>query len=209
LLVTSCGIYAGVLAKIARDIALLMQYEVGEAAEPGGRSSTMPHKRNPAGCAVALAAAAHLPTLVAGFLGGMAQEHERGVGGWQAEAATVAGAVQSTGAALCSMADVVGALGVDPERMRANIVATGGVVFAERAMILLAPRVGRESAQRIIAGALEAARRGNRGFAEALAGDTEAASALQPGELSTLASPEAYLGVAEQLRVRLLGGGRA
>jgi 3-carboxy-cis,cis-muconate cycloisomerase len=203
-LVAACGIHTGILGKIARDVALLMQHEVSEAAEPGGRSSTMPHKRNPAGCAVALAAATRVPALVASFLAGMPQEHERGVGGWHAEAATVSAAVQATGAALASMADVIEALSVDPERMRANIGATGGVVFAERVMMLLAPKLGREPAQRIVAGAIDAARRGGRPFAEALAADAEVAKALEPADLSNLSSPDAYLGVAEQLRLRLL-----
>ena len=74
-----------------------MQDEVGEVAERGGGSSTMPHKRNPAGCAVALAAATRLPGLVAAFLTGMVQEHERAVGGWHAEWPTIAAAVQTTG----------------------------------------------------------------------------------------------------------------
>lgn len=208
-LVAACGIYTGTLAKIARDVALLMQDEVGEAAEPGGGSSTMPHKRNPAGCASALAAASRVPPLVAAFLAGMPQEHERGVGGWQAEAATVSAAAQATGAALASLATVIGALSVDPERMRANIAATRGLVFAERAMMLLAPRLGRESAQRIIAAAVAAARRGERAFDEALGAEADATAALEPADLSSLASPEAYLGVAEQLRRRLLGDHRA
>jgi 3-carboxy-cis,cis-muconate cycloisomerase len=203
-LVASCGIYTGILAKIARDVALLMQHEVGEAAEPGGRSSTMPHKRNPAGCAVALAAATRLPALVAAFLAGMPQEHERGVGGWHAEAATVAEAVQATGAALASVAGIAGALSVDPDRMKANIAATGGVVFAERAVMMLAPKLGREAAQRIVARAIDAARSGGRQFAEALAADRQAADAIGATDLSTLDSPEAYLGVAEELRRRLL-----
>ncbi|HXH06426.1 MAG TPA: lyase family protein, partial [Vicinamibacterales bacterium] len=63
-LVAACGVYTGTLAKIARDVALLMQPEVAEVSEPGGRSSAMPHKRNPAGCAAALAAAGRLPGLV-------------------------------------------------------------------------------------------------------------------------------------------------
>ena len=207
-LVAACGIYTGTLGKIARDVALLMQHEVSEAAEPGGRSSTMPHKRNPAGCAVALAAATRVPALVAAFLAGMPQEHERGVGGWHAEAATVSAAVQATGAALASMADVIEGLSVDPERMRANIAATRGLVFAERAMMLLAPKVGRESAHRIIAGAIDAARGGGRSFVDALAEDPQAVEALEPADLSSLASPDAYLGVAEQLRRRLLGDDR-
>ena len=60
-LVAACGIYTGVLGKMARDVSLLMQSEVGEAAEPGGGSSTMPHKQNPVGCAIALAAATRMP----------------------------------------------------------------------------------------------------------------------------------------------------
>jgi 3-carboxy-cis,cis-muconate cycloisomerase len=168
----------------------------------------MPHKRNPAGCAVALAAATRVPALVAAFLAGMPQEHERGVGGWHAEAATVSAAVQATGAALASMADVVEGLSVDPERMRANIAATRGLVFAERATMLLAPKVGRESAQRIVAGAIDAARGGGRSFVDALAEDPQAAEALEPADLASLASPDAYLGVAEQLRRRLLGDDR-
>ncbi|HMD30412.1 MAG TPA: 3-carboxy-cis,cis-muconate cycloisomerase, partial [Candidatus Acidoferrales bacterium] len=62
------GLLAGTLGKIARDIALLMQTEIGEVFEPAGAgrggSSTMPHKRNPVACAVALAAAARVPGLV-------------------------------------------------------------------------------------------------------------------------------------------------
>src|SRR5437762_14277167 len=85
----ACGVLAGSLAKMARDVSLLMQYEISEAAEPGGQgrggSSTMPHKRNPIACAVTLAAAHRVPGEVASFLSAMVQEHEREVGGWQAE----------------------------------------------------------------------------------------------------------------------------
>jgi 3-carboxy-cis,cis-muconate cycloisomerase len=203
-LVAACGVYCGTLGKIARDVSLLMQFEVREAAEPGGGSSTMPHKRNPAGCAVALAAATHVPGLVAAFLAGMPQEHERGVGGWQAEGATVAATVQATGAALSSVADAVSGLVVDPERMRANLDATRGVIFAERAMMLLAPALGRDAARRIIEGAVDAATSGEDTFAHALAANADAARVLGASELATLDSPEAYLGAAEELRKTLL-----
>lgn len=206
-LVAACGIYAGVMGKMARDISLLMQHEVAEAAEPGGSSSTMPHKRNPAGCAAALAAATRLPGLVSAFLSGMPQEHERGVGGWHAEATTVSAAVQSTGAAVAAMADVAESLQVNPARMRANIAATGGVVFAERAMMLLTPALGREGATRVIERALHAVHDGQT-FAQALAADGEATAALGPDDLANLDVPEAYLGSAEQFRRRLIGAER-
>ena len=83
------GILAGTCGKIARDVALMMQIEVGEAFEPAapgrGVSSTLPHKRNPTGAAAALSAATIAPNLVATILAAQVQEHERGVGGWQTE----------------------------------------------------------------------------------------------------------------------------
>jgi 3-carboxy-cis,cis-muconate cycloisomerase len=58
---TTLALLTGTLGKIARDLSLQMQTEVGEVFEPSregqGGSSTMPHKRNPVSSAVVLAAA--------------------------------------------------------------------------------------------------------------------------------------------------------
>ena len=66
------AILAGTAGKIARDVSLLMQPEVGEASEPAGAgrggSSAMPHKRNPVGCLAALEAAQRAPGLAATLL---------------------------------------------------------------------------------------------------------------------------------------------
>lgn len=190
-LVAACGVYTAVVGKIARDVALLMQHEVGETAEPGGPSSSMPQKRNPSGCAVALAAATRVPGLVAGFLFGMVQEHERGLGGWHAEASTIADVVQATGSALSAVAGVVDHLAVDPDRMRANIGNTNGAVFAERALMKLTPEIGRAAALARVAAAVEEARSGRRTLPEAL-GDSE------------LERLEPYLESADACRRRLL-----
>jgi 3-carboxy-cis,cis-muconate cycloisomerase len=192
-LVAHCGIYAASLAKIARDIVLLMQPEIGEVSEPGGGSSAMPNKRNPAGSVVALAAAAHVPGLVAAFLSSMPQEHERAAGGWQSEWPTVAGAVQATGSALASIADTIDGLTVHPARMRANLDATRGAVFAEKAVMLLAPRLGRPAAQSLVAEAVN-----TKGLRDGLA------HLLTPDQLRDLDRPEDYLGAAETFRRRLL-----
>ena len=204
-LVCACGIYTGSLGKMARDISLLMQYEVAEANEPGGASSSMPHKQNPAGCAIALAAATRVPGLVAGFLAGLPQEHERGLGNWHAEAATVAAVVQATGSALAAMADVIENLRVDPARMRANIDATRGLIFAERAMMLLTPLVGRDAAGQAVRLAIAATHRTGQHFVEALVADNDVRAALGATDAASLGSPDAYLGAAEQFRRRLLG----
>jgi 3-carboxy-cis,cis-muconate cycloisomerase len=189
-LMAALSIYTASLAKIALDIALLMQYEVGEAAEPGGDarggSSTMPHKRNPTACMLAIAAARRTPGLLADFLAGMVQEHERAVGGWQAEWATVHALVQSAGVAVESMAEVAEGLTVDAGRMRRNIAATQGAVFAEKAMMLLAREMGRETAHRTVQ---ECVRQTG-----------------SPPDLPGLREPEDYLGSAETFRLRLLEG---
>jgi 3-carboxy-cis,cis-muconate cycloisomerase len=189
-LMAALGIYTASLGKMALDIALLMQYEVGEAAEPGGGgrggSSTMPHKRNPTACMLALAAAKRTPGLVADFLAGMVQEHERAVGGWQAEWATVHAIVQSAGVALEAMAEVAEGLTVDPARMRRNIDATNGAVFAEKAMMMLAPEMGREAAHRAV--------------------EESVRKTGSPPELPGLREPGEYLGSAEVFRLRLLEG---
>ena len=198
------GIYTATLGKIARDITLLMQDEVSEAAEPGGGSSTMPHKRNPAACARVLAAATRLPGLVAAFLTGMVQEHERAVGGWHAEWPTIAAAVQTTGSALEALAGLAAELSVDPDRMRANIERTNGAIFAERAMMILAPALGKELANRLVSAALAQSRETGKSFREALMSAPDVVRAIPADELRTFDVPENYLGVAETLRTRLL-----
>jgi 3-carboxy-cis,cis-muconate cycloisomerase len=189
-LMAALSIYTASLGKIALDVALLMQFEVGEAAEPGGDgrggSSSMPHKRNPTACMLALASAKRVPGLLADFVAGMVQEHERAVGGWQMEWPLVYGIVQSVGVALESMAEVSEGLTVDVARMRANIDSTRGAVFAERAVMMLAPELGREAARHKVEEAVR---------------DTG-----MPPDLPGLRTPEEYLGSAEAFRRRLLEG---
>src|SRR5439155_7339951 len=119
----------------ARDTSLLAQTEVAEVMEApagGGRggSSTMPHKQNPVGASVALAAAVRAPGLVATMLAAMPQEHERGLGGWQAEWDTLPELVQLTAGAARAMADGLEGLVVDAARMRANLDLTHGLIMA-------------------------------------------------------------------------------
>ena len=205
-LAAACGLYVAALGKAARDVALLMQSEVREAAEPGGGSSAMPQKRNPSGCAVVLAAASRMPGLVASYLTAMMQEHERGVGGIQAEWPSVSAIVQSTGAAVAALAAVIEGLEVDPARMRANLDATGGTIFAERAVQLLSPSLGREPAEQVVAEAIAASRGSDVPFPAVLKAAAGRESALPPGILDGIDDPSRYLGSAEWIRTQLLGG---
>jgi 3-carboxy-cis,cis-muconate cycloisomerase len=207
-LLCACGVLTGALGKMGRDVSLLMQPEVGEVSEPNGDgrggSSTLPHKHNPVGCAAALACANRIPGLVAAFLSAMVQEHERGLGNWQAEWPVVSSVVQSTGLALSAMAEVAEGLTVNAARMRSNIEATGGVVFAERAMMMLAEKLGRDRAQPILEKASSTSTVQGRRLQEVLAGMPEVAGHLSPATLNDLEVPEKYLGVALELERRML-----
>ncbi|MGH9530739.1 MAG: lyase family protein, partial [Terriglobales bacterium] len=207
-LMCACGVLTGSLGKMARDISLLMQDEVAEVAEPGGSarggSSTMQHKHNPVGCVLTLAAANRVPGLVATFLSAMIQEHERGAGGWQSEWPTVAAIVQATGRAINSMAEVMDGLTVNPERMRSNIEATRGTVFAEKAMTILTQHLGRDLAEKLLGDATQEAVSQRRRLSEVLADTPEIMRHLHAGAVNDLEVPELYLGVAEEFRTRLL-----
>jgi 3-carboxy-cis,cis-muconate cycloisomerase len=206
-LVCACGVLTGSLGKMARDVSLLMQDEVGEASEPGGEgrggSSTMPHKRNPVACSLTLAAANRVPGLVAAYLAGMVQEHERGVGGWHAEWPTIVAVIQATGLAAASMAETAEGLTVDAARMRNNIEATRGNVFAERIMMVLAPAMGRDRAHKLLAEATERSIAEKRRLADVLKATPEVASAVPLAMLAELDLPELYLGSADEFRLRL------
>ena len=209
--VCACGILTGSLGKMARDISLLMQHEVGEAVEPGGGgrggSSTMPQKRNPMASAIALAAANRVPGLTAAFLSEMVQEHERGVGGWQAEWATVSDVIQSTGAAIAAMAEVAEGLTVVSGRMKENLKSTHGTIFAEKASFLLSAKLGREDAHEALKLATEPKRMRDRSLARALAELPEAQ--LDKKTLARLEDPEDYLGSADVFTSRLSSATRS
>jgi 3-carboxy-cis,cis-muconate cycloisomerase len=207
-LVCNCGVLTGSLGKMARDISLLMQNEVGEAAEPSGEgrggSSTMPNKRNPTACALTLAAAHRAPGLVASFLSAMLQEHERGVGGWHTEWPIIAAVVQSTGMAVASMAEAAEGLSVDPQKMRLNIENTHGTIFAERAMMMLGAKLGRDVAHKLVEAAVRKSAEDGSNLAVVLAELPEVTAHLTSAQLKQLETPEQYLGSAEAFRKALV-----
>lgn len=149
-LAAALGILVGAVGKIALDVALMAQGEVGEAFEPRqagrGGSSAMAHKRNPTGCQIALSAAGRAPGLVASILSGLPQAHERGLGGWQAEGPVLAELFLIADGALAAMATVAEGLEVDEAAMARNLAAAGvgGDVGLSEALVRRALDDGRE-----------------------------------------------------------------
>jgi 3-carboxy-cis,cis-muconate cycloisomerase len=120
------GTTAGVAAKVARDLVLLAQNEVGEVADSAaGGSSAMAHKQNPIAAIAAVGCAASAPGLVASLLAAMAQEHERAAGGWHAEWRPLRELLVATGSAVSWLRAALERLTVHDDRMRANLAAAG------------------------------------------------------------------------------------
>jgi 3-carboxy-cis,cis-muconate cycloisomerase len=202
------GLLAGTLGKIARDVTLLMQTEIGEVREPSGdhrgRSSAMPHKHNPVGSLVALAAATRVPGLVSTMLTATVQDHERGVGGWHAEWETLADIVTLTGGSLFQMSGVVSELHIDSDAMTKNLQRSQGQILAEAVAAGLAERLGRADAYRIVEQACAKAAAEGTELRDALATDARVTQALPIADLEWLLNPRNYLGSSEKLIDRIL-----
>ena len=207
-LAAALGITAGTLGKIARDVALLSQNEVDEAheapVESRGGSSSMPQKRNPVAASIAVAAAVRVPGLVSTMLAAMPQEHERGLGGWQAEWDTLPELVRVVAGSAAAMAEALDSLVVRPEAMAANLALTGGRTNAEAVSIALAGHVGVRRAHEIVAAACQEVGRTGRPLADVLREDAAAMAHLTPAEVDALLVPGRYLGMARTFIERVL-----
>ena len=193
------GIVVGALGKIARDLVLLAQTEVGEVADPpaaAGRSSSMPQKRNPVRAVLVLAAAGRVPALVSSVLGAMPQEHERGAGGWHVEWDTIPQIVRLTSVAAHSTALALDELNVDPARMRANLDITNGAAMAEAVAMRLAPALGKTEAHGLVQDLANRASNENRSLADLLAENKAVTRLLSPDDLERALDPEQSLGSA-------------
>lgn len=193
-----CGLLTGTLGKIARDISLMSQTDVGELMEgmsPGrGGSSTMPHKRNPVSCNIILAAATSVPNLVATMLAAQVHDHQRALGAWAAEWRTLPELLRLTSGALLHACTLIEGLEVNQERMRANLETTNGLVMAEAVMMALAPHTGRLEAHHLIENASKIAISEKAPLRDVLKRDDTITRHLDPAALDALFEPTGYLG---------------
>ena len=202
------GVTSGAAGKAALDIALLSQSEVGEVAErtaPGrGRSSAMPHKRNPVGVMAVNACVRRAQAIVPVLMGAMLQEHERALGAWQAEWEPLGELFELTGAAVATLADVLDGLQVDTAAMRRNLDATGGLVMAEGVAAVLAPILGRDAAQSVVQAAAGRAIDHGTTLREELLQDPAVAARIPVALTDAALDPAGYLGSAQYFTARVL-----
>ncbi len=202
------AILSGSCGKIARDVSLMMQTDVGEAFEPAGAgrggSSTMPHKRNPAAAASALGAATMAPNLAATIFAAQVQDHERSAGPWHAEWPTLPALLLVTSGALAAIVDIAQGLEVDVVRMRANLDTTHGLIMAEAVTFALAETIGKSEAHHLLEAASKKAIAENRHLRDVLTSDSKVTAKLSVSRIAELFEPMAYQGASQALIDRLL-----
>jgi 3-carboxy-cis,cis-muconate cycloisomerase len=207
-LAASLGMVIGALGKIARDITLLAQAEIGEVAEnegPGhGTSSTLPHKQNPVRAVLVLAAAERAPGLVGTAFHAMVQEHERATGAWHAEWDTQRQLLRLAGAASHHAARMLENLHVDAARMEQNLAARGGIVMAENVAGLLAAKMDRPAANAVMRRCSDESAAHHTPFAEVVAHDPDVRAHMTDEEIAQALDPSRYLGSTQELIRRAL-----
>ena len=196
------------LAKMAQDIILLAQNEVGEAMESGGGdrggSSSMPQKCNPIISELIIAAARTNAALVSAFHNAMIQEHERATHGWQVEWLTLSQMILLAGGALKNAGFLTRYLRIDAARMRQNLERTNYLVLAEAAVQALTAEISRTEAYALVKEACEVAGAKNQSLIDIvkqLAGDVAPQNKI---DWEALAKPQNYLGQSELFIDRVL-----
>ncbi len=202
------ALVGGSLGKIALDVELLMQTEVGEASEPAaagrGASSTMPQKRNPVLSSYVRACTAMLRQHAAALVDAMAQEHERAAGAWQLEWIALPEAFCLLSGALVHVRTIVEGLQVDAAAMRRNLDLTRGLVMSEAVMMGLGHAMGRGRAHDVVQALCLDAIREQRPLLDVLLASPEITGHADRAALERMLDPANHLGVARELVDRVL-----
>jgi 3-carboxy-cis,cis-muconate cycloisomerase len=224
------------LGKIARDVTLLAQSEVGEVSEGGGPdqrgpeqrgpeqpggaaprrggSSAMPHKRNPVAAIAILGCTRQVPGLLATLAASAEQELQRAAGAWHAEWEPLTALLRLTGSASSWGAELLPGLAVDTSRMAANLAATKGLPLAEHVASLLAGVLGGAQAHDLVAQASARAVGAGLPLSDVLMAvpgleERLTAAGITTDQIDSALDPAGYLGSADAFITAALGAHRS
>jgi 3-carboxy-cis,cis-muconate cycloisomerase len=197
------SLVTGSLGKMAQDIILLAQTEVGEVAESAekgrGGSSTMPQKTNPIASELIIAAARANASLLSAMHQAQIQEHERGTHGWQLEWLTLPQMVILTSGALKHALYLAKNLQVDNLKMRENIARANDVILAESAVFVLTKVMPRAQAEELLKKACSIASAEEKPLIAVVRDLAEDAVPDGSIDWQALSDPANYLGETQQL----------
>ena len=189
---------SGSLAKMAQDIILLAQNEVGEIRESSdrsrGSSSTMPQKSNPVVSELIIAAARSNAALLSAIHNALVQEHERATHGLQLEWLNLPQMIAHTGTALNKAMYLSEHIQIHADRMQQNIAKTKGLLLAEAAAYALYPYMDANQAKSIVTQAVHRALASDRHLIDVLQEDVQ-----EPVDWKNLRRESAQLGASQQM----------
>jgi 3-carboxy-cis,cis-muconate cycloisomerase len=202
------GLVTGTLGKVATDVKLMMQTEVGEVAEPfahgRGSSSTMPQKRNPISCNYILACTSVVRQQAAALLEAVVEDHERSTGPWEIEWIALPEIFLLAGGALAQARHILGGLHVDPKRMLENLAITKGLIVSEAVMMGLAPHMGRQRAHDLVYDICRKVVETGTPLVDLLVQNKEISKCLDRPALEKLVDPGNYLGLSGEMVDRVV-----
>jgi adenylosuccinate lyase len=146
---------AATLEKMAVEIRHLARTEVREVQEPfreGQKgSSAMPHKRNPVVSERITGLARLLRANLHAALENVALWHERDISHSSVERVILPDSSIAVDYMLNLAGGLMGGLVVDPDRMRANLQATHGLIYSQRVLLaLIEGGMGRDEAYQVV-----------------------------------------------------------
>jgi adenylosuccinate lyase len=187
------------LEKMAVEIRHLQRTEVGEAEEPfdAGNmgSSAMPHKRNPHESERLTGLARLLRGYAVTASENVALWHERDISHSSTERVIFPDACIVLDYMLTLASDLIEHLAVYPDRMRANLDKSGGLIYSQRVLLALVNSgMDRQEAYRLVQRCAMQASKIGEAFDILLMRDPTIAERISPDVLQALFDP------AEQLR---------
>jgi 3-carboxy-cis,cis-muconate cycloisomerase len=227
---TALARVTAVLGKVARDVTLLAQEEIGEVSENAGAAAAevqspaaaprrggavaMPHKHNPVAAVAILGCSRQVPGLLATLVAAGEQELQRAAGAWHAEWQPLTSLLQLTGSASSWAAELLTGLAVDASRMAANLAATKGLPLAEHVASLLTGVLGVAQAHNLVAEASQRAVSAGLPLRDVLLAvpkleDRLASAGISAGQIESALEPAGYLGAADAFITAALGAHRS
>jgi adenylosuccinate lyase len=205
------AVAGGDLERLAVEVRHLQRTEVREVEEPFAEgqkgSSAMPHKRNPVVAERLTGIARLLRGYAVAGLEDVALWHERDISHSSVERVVLPDACCVLDYGLERAHWLVAGLRVFPERMRANLEASGGLAGSSAALLALVDAGwGREDAYGAVQRAAMAAWEGKGGFRDLLLAEPGVAEVLGERALDAALDPARFVAAADPVFERLLEG---
>ena len=207
---SALALLATSIEKFAVEIRHLQRTEVLELEEPfteGQKgSSSMPHKKNPVRSERISGLARIVRANAGAALENVVLWHERDISHSSAERVIIPDSFILADFLLADAADIVAHWVVHPDRMRANIDATRGLIFSQSVLLALTRKgLVREEAYRIVQRSSLKAWREGLDFRSLVAADPDVTRVLGPDDLDRCFSLAPYLEKIDIIFERVLG----